>query len=134
MRTHYQTLGISQQAIADDIKHSHRSLVKRFHPDLFPSGSEAQAEAESRMREINVAYAALSNARNRASYDETLRQQGILQGAEAGALSKMWGANPLLASGTKCRALRILRQVPPLTRALPQIAVPERGSYGREAD
>jgi hypothetical protein len=52
-------------------------LVKRFHPDLFPSGSEAQAEAECRMREINVAYAALSNARKRASYDETLRQQAF---------------------------------------------------------
>ena len=77
MRTHCQTLGISQQASADDIKHSHRSLVKRFHPDLFPSGSAAQVEAESRMREINVAYAALSNGRKRVSYDETLRQQAF---------------------------------------------------------
>jgi curved DNA-binding protein len=75
MRTHYQTLGIPQQATAADIKHSYRSSVKRFHPDLFASGSRAQAEAESRMREINVAYAALSNTRKRASYDETLRNQ-----------------------------------------------------------
>jgi curved DNA-binding protein len=77
MRTHYQTLGIPQQATADDIKHSYRSLIKRFHPDLFPSGSRAHAEAESRMREINLAYAALSNARKRASYDETLRKQAF---------------------------------------------------------
>ena len=82
MRTHYQTLGISQQATADDIKHSHRSLVKRFHPDLFPSGSAAQVEAESRMREINVAYAALSNARKRVSYDETLRKQACYREAK----------------------------------------------------
>ena len=71
---HYQALAIPQEATAEHIKRSHRSLVKRCHPDLFPSGSEAHAEAESRMREINVAYAALSNPRKQASYDETQAQ------------------------------------------------------------
>jgi hypothetical protein len=41
--------------------------------------------------------------------------------ARSGALSKMWRANPLLACGRKCRALRILRQVLALTLAVLRI-------------
>jgi curved DNA-binding protein CbpA len=38
--------------------------VKRFHPDLFPSGSNAQFAAEVRIREINAAYGVLSHPQN----------------------------------------------------------------------
>jgi curved DNA-binding protein CbpA len=75
MRTHYETLGIGREASAAQIKSAYRSLVKRCHPDLFPSGSAACAEAEKRMREINMAYAVLSNPRNRETYDSKLRVQ-----------------------------------------------------------
>ena len=74
MKTHYQALRIPQEATAEHIKRSYRSLVKRCHPDLFPSGSEAHAEAGRQMREINVAYATLSNPRKRATYDRTLKR------------------------------------------------------------
>jgi DnaJ-domain-containing protein 1 len=73
--THYQTLGIPQEASAERLKHAYRSLVKACHPDLFPSGSEAQAKAQEQIRKVNAAYAVLSSPRKRASYDAKLNQQ-----------------------------------------------------------
>jgi DnaJ-class molecular chaperone len=75
MGTHYQTLGIGRETSATQIKRAYRALVKLCHPDLFPSGSAACAEAEKRMRDINVAYAVLSNSRLRESYNSKLHKQ-----------------------------------------------------------
>ena len=72
MATHYETLGISRAAKPEQIKRSYRGLVKRFHPDLFPAGSEAQGEAGERLRQVNAAYAILSNAQKRTTYDAKL--------------------------------------------------------------
>ena len=72
--THYETLGIATDASAERVKQAYRSLVKVFHPDMFPSGSEAQLEAGRRIREINVAYSVLSHPHKRASYDATLNK------------------------------------------------------------
>jgi curved DNA-binding protein CbpA len=72
MGTYYEALGIPRDASPERIKHAHRSLVKVWHPDKFPGGSEREAEANRRIREINAAYTVLSNARSRASYDEKL--------------------------------------------------------------
>ncbi len=59
MTSHYETLGIPKEASAERIKRSYRKLVKLYHPDQFPSRSREQAEAEKRMRDINVAYSVL---------------------------------------------------------------------------
>lgn len=75
MRTNYQILGISQKATPEEIKQTFRTLVKRCHPDLFVSGSEEQAEATDRLREINAAYAILSNPQKRTAYDAKLSKQ-----------------------------------------------------------
>src|ERR1700746_3131829 len=72
MPTHYDTLGIPQTANSERIKRSYRGLVKRFHPDLFPAGSGAQAEAGERLRQVNAAYAILSNVQKRTTYDAKL--------------------------------------------------------------
>src|SRR5579859_5193828 len=75
MVTHYETLGIPRTAKPEQIKRSYRQLVKRFHPDLFPAGSEAQSEAGERLRQVNAAYAILSNAQKRATYDAKLAKR-----------------------------------------------------------
>ena len=72
MTTHYETLGIPRTAKPEQIKRCYRVLVKRFHPDLFPPGSNAQAEAGERLRQVNAAYAILSNAQKRTTYDAKL--------------------------------------------------------------
>jgi hypothetical protein len=53
----------------EQIKRAYRMLVKRFHPDLFPSGSDTQFEAVVRIRQINAAYGILSNPQKRSTYD-----------------------------------------------------------------
>ena len=72
MRTHYHTLGIPVDATTERVKEAYRALVKMFHPDLFPSDSDAQAEAGRRIRDVNVAYAVLSNPERREQYNAKL--------------------------------------------------------------
>jgi curved DNA-binding protein len=69
MPTLYETIGVPQSAGPEQIRRSYRMLVKRFHPDLFPSGSDAQMNAGERLREIIAAYRILSNPQKRLAYD-----------------------------------------------------------------
>jgi DnaJ-class molecular chaperone len=80
MRTNYQILGISKKATPEQIKRTYRTLVKSCHPDLFVSGSEEQARAGNQLREINAAYAILSNPQKRTTYDAKLSK--IRSGSE----------------------------------------------------
>jgi hypothetical protein len=64
---HYEVLGISEDATADDIKHSFRELAKRFHPDSNPHDPRAQA----RFIQVSRAYDTLSDGPARAAYDES---------------------------------------------------------------
>ena len=89
MTTHYEALGIPRNANPERIKRAHRSLVKVWHPDTFPGGSEAQAEAGRRIREINAAYTVLSNARTRASYDANLEATAHHQERQLGRHSEL---------------------------------------------
>lgn len=66
--THYQTLQISTQATAEEIKHSYRQLAKKFHPDV--NGGKANAD---RIVKINAAYEVLSDERKRREYDYLLQ-------------------------------------------------------------
>lgn len=69
MPTLYETLGLTQSAEPERIKRSYRILVKRFHPDLFPSGSDAQINAGEQLRQIIAAYRILSDPQKRLAYD-----------------------------------------------------------------
>jgi DnaJ domain len=70
MPTFYEILGLTQSAEPEQIKRSYRILVKRFHPDLFPSGSNAQIDAGERLRQIIAAYRTLSDPQKRLAYDK----------------------------------------------------------------
>jgi molecular chaperone DnaJ len=61
-RDYYDVLGVSKGAEDGEIKRAYRELARKFHPDLNPEGAE-------RFKEINEAYAALSDPRERARYD-----------------------------------------------------------------
>jgi curved DNA-binding protein CbpA len=70
----YQILGVSSSASADEIKSIHRELVKKYHPDLFPTGAE-KARANRKLQQINEAYTTLSNEERRRRYDARLAQR-----------------------------------------------------------
>ena len=108
--THYETLGISNDANAERVKQAYRSLVKAFHPDMFPSGSEAQVEAGRRIREINVAYSILSHPHKRADYDATLsKRNSQLSPAhciKCGKLTLSWHSEKSAALCKACEEVR----------------------------
>ncbi|MDH3755087.1 MAG: molecular chaperone DnaJ [Acidimicrobiia bacterium] len=62
---HYQVLGVSRSASADDIKKAYRRLAREYHPDANPD----DAEAEARFKEIANAYEVLSDPERRARFD-----------------------------------------------------------------
>jgi len=66
MKDYYQILGIPENASHQDIKRAFRKLAFKHHPDTNP-GNEKQAEA--RFKEINEAYAVLSDRAKRQQYD-----------------------------------------------------------------
>ncbi|MGO9613947.1 MAG: DnaJ domain-containing protein [Dissulfurispiraceae bacterium] len=66
-KDYYKILGISENASSDEIKKAYRNLAFRYHPDKNPGSEEM-------MKEINEAYAVLSNSPKRNEYD-LLRQR-----------------------------------------------------------
>jgi curved DNA-binding protein len=64
-KDYYQTLGVVRDATAEDLKKAFRKLARKYHPDV-----SKEADAELRMREINEAYAVLSDPEKRAAYDQ----------------------------------------------------------------
>ena len=64
-RDYYQTLGVARDTPADAIKKAYRGLARKYHPDV-----SKEADAEKRMKEVNEAYAVLSDPEKRAAYDK----------------------------------------------------------------
>ncbi len=65
-RDYYEVIGVEKNASDDEIKKAYRKLAMKYHPDKNPG----DAEAEAKFKEINEAYAVLSDAEKRAKYDQ----------------------------------------------------------------
>jgi molecular chaperone DnaJ len=63
-RDYYEVLSVSRDATPDDLKASFRRLARQFHPDV-----NKEPDAEEKFKEINEAYAILSDQEKRAAYD-----------------------------------------------------------------
>ena len=66
-RDYYEVLGLQKGAGEDDIKKAYRNMARKYHPDLHPDNVE---ECEEKMKEINEAYAVLSDPEKRQRYDQ----------------------------------------------------------------
>ena len=60
----YETLGISENASADEIKKAYRKLARKYHPDV-----NKDKEAVEKFKEINAAYEVLSDKKKKDEYD-----------------------------------------------------------------
>jgi molecular chaperone DnaJ len=63
-RDYYEVLGVQRGASPDELKSSFRQLARKYHPDV-----NKEPDAEERFKEINEAYAVLSDPDKRAAYD-----------------------------------------------------------------
>ena len=65
-RDYYEVLGVDKNADASTIKKAYYKLAKQYHPDVNPGDKEA----EKKFKEINEAYAVLSDEEKKAKYDQ----------------------------------------------------------------
>ncbi len=92
---YYETLGLKKGASADEIKKAYRKLAVKYHPDKNPG----DAKAEERFKEINEAYAVLSDPQKKAQYDQfgsagfhqRYSQEDIFRGFDVGDLFREMG-------------------------------------------
>ncbi len=85
----YQTLGVSKIASEDEIKKAYRKLARKYHPDV-----SKEKDAEAKFKDVQAAYAVLSDAEKRKLYDDygeqwqhakQAKEQGFDPRAAAGA-------------------------------------------------
>lgn len=70
-KTHYELLGVTPDAQAQQIKQRFRELARTYHPDVNPG----RPECHELFLRINEAYEVLSDPMRRARYDLDLRQK-----------------------------------------------------------
>ncbi len=64
-KDYYEVLGVSKDASEAEIKSAFRKLAKQYHPDV-----SKEANAEEKFKEIQEAYAVLSDENKRKQYDQ----------------------------------------------------------------
>ena len=63
-RDYYEVLSVGRNASSDELRRAYRDLAKQYHPDV-----NKEEGAEDRFKEINEAYAVLSDAERKSAYD-----------------------------------------------------------------
>jgi DnaJ-class molecular chaperone len=67
MKDYYEILGVSRKASEEEIKSVYYKLAHKYHPDV-----NKGPDAEEKFKDINEAYAILSDSLKRADYDQEL--------------------------------------------------------------
>ena len=64
-KDYYAALGVARDTPAEAVKKAYRKAARKYHPDV-----SREPDAEKRMKEVNEAYAVLSDPEKRAAYDQ----------------------------------------------------------------
>lgn len=97
-KDYYKILGVSKNATEAEIKKAFKTAARKYHPDLHPDAKKA--EMTEKFKDVNEAYAVLSDKQKRAIYDQ-VGQEGYQNYARGGgpsaggrARSQSYGGNP----------------------------------------
>jgi molecular chaperone DnaJ len=82
-RDYYEVLNLQRGASEKEIKAAYRKLARKYHPDVNPGNTNAEAQ----FKEISEAYQVLSDPKKRTMYDR-FGHQGV--GREAGRGQSPW--------------------------------------------
>jgi len=77
-RDFYDILGVKRGASKDEIKKAYRKLARKHHPDVNPGDNSAEA----RFKELQQAYAVLTDDKQREIYDQ-VGHEAYVNGASA---------------------------------------------------
>ena len=77
---YYSLLGVAKGASADEIKKAYRKMAIKYHPDHNPGDKNA----EEKFKQINEAYAVLSDDKKRQIYDQVGHEAFTQRGGAAG--------------------------------------------------
>ena len=134
----YAVLGVGRDATPLQVARAHRHLAKRHHPDLH----EGATEAAERMRHINEAWAILSDAVRRSSYDRAFPAAGTPAGGHWGtsrspiqpaspSSTRTWATWRATAAETRAapRTVRQPGEVPTLRTRRPPRLEPAPGTF-----
>ena len=83
-KDYYKILGVNKNATDAEIKKAFKVAARKYHPDLHPE-SEKAAMTE-KFKDVNEAYAVLSDKQKRAIYDQ-VGQEGYQNYARGGGAS-----------------------------------------------
>lgn len=98
-KDYYSILGVSWTASQSDIRAAYRALALRWHPDMHAGETPGKIrEAEERFKEINEAYAVLSDYRHRRIYDRYL----VTFGYSSRSCSRPSSQHPSLSNSSSC--------------------------------
>lgn len=94
---YYKILGVSKNATKDDIKKAYRKLALQYHPDR----NKGDKQAEEKFKEINEAYAVLSDPQKKQQYDtygsadfhKRFSREDIFRTADLGSIFREFGIN-----------------------------------------
>jgi curved DNA-binding protein len=91
-KDYYETLGVSGNATADEIRTAYRKLARRYHPDV----AKDKKAGEEKFKEINEAYEVLSDPEKRKKYDAlgASWQEGGPPPGGAGPQTWEWRSGP----------------------------------------
>jgi len=94
-KDYYQVLSLKKGASPEEIKRAYRKLAVKYHPDK----NQGNKEAEEKFKEINEAYAVLSDPQKKEQFDQfgatgfhqRYSQEDIFRGFDVGDLFKDMG-------------------------------------------
>ncbi len=84
-------MGVEKGASDKDIKNAYRKLALKWHPDKNNETEELKAKAEKKFKELNEAYAVLSDPEKRRQHDLGANSEDINNGM--GGMGGMGGMN-----------------------------------------